>query len=178
MPGVQKPHWLPWEVHHRLLDRVEHPVGALQILDRDEQLAVEHRQEHQTRVDGSPRHRAIGRRLAEHHGAGAAVAFGASFLDPPMPGEAAQVLENRRGRPQGRARTELQTDQAAVEHERDDSVHQRLGWLAEWKMGAKVARKSPPGSGCRASRQRLTRIRVGQVRPDLARTSPADAQGC
>jgi hypothetical protein len=52
-----------------------------QALDSDQLVPIDSRQEANTRVDG-PIHNAsaIRRKLAEHHGAGAAIAFGATLF--------------------------------------------------------------------------------------------------
>ena len=78
----------------RRLDRVEGTVGALEVLDRDELLAVEHRHELDAAVDGPVAHDAA-LELAQHHRTGAAIALGATLLGAGAALDLAQVAEHR-----------------------------------------------------------------------------------
>jgi hypothetical protein len=53
MPGVQKPHWRAVMIDHRLLHRMQRPVGRAQMLDGHHMRAVERADEADAGVDAS-----------------------------------------------------------------------------------------------------------------------------
>src|SRR5205085_1648054 len=81
-------------VDHRLLHRVQ-AVAALQVLDGEERLAVERRQEADARVHRLQPQLAGGVEVADDDRAGAAVALGAAFLRAGAAAVLAQPLEHR-----------------------------------------------------------------------------------
>ena len=89
---------------HRLLGRVQRAVRALQVLDSEERLAVQRRQELDAGVDRPQRQTAHGRRvarggaLADHDRAGAAVALVAALLGAGAARVFAQPVEHAAGR--------------------------------------------------------------------------------
>ena len=66
-------------IDHGLLHRMQGAVRARQILDGQQLLAVEGGEELDAGIDGAISE-ALARDLAQHHGAGAAIALGAAFL--------------------------------------------------------------------------------------------------
>ena len=89
-------------VDQRLLHRVQRTVALLQVLDREQGLAVERRQELDAGIDGAQRqaaHDAAGggreaRDLADHDRAGTAVTLVATFLGAVARGVLAQPVEH------------------------------------------------------------------------------------
>ena len=65
---------------HLLLHGVQGAVGSSHVFHAEQGLAVERGQEADAGVDGFQRQAAGVIELAQHHGAGTAVAFGAAFL--------------------------------------------------------------------------------------------------
>src|SRR6185436_2200263 len=121
--------------HHRLLHRMERAFSALQVLHREERLAVERRQELDAGVgaaqaqpadDVVARH-AGGRELADDDRAGTAVAFVAAFLGAGAARVLAQPVEDGARR---RGAVDLD-DRAAVEEADRTARHRtdRHGWL-------------------------------------------------
>src|SRR5690606_18073318 len=78
---------------HGLLYGMERAVGAAQVLDRDQLPAVALRHEQDAGVDRAVAD-PLAVELAEHHGAGAAVALGAAFLGPGAPLGLAQPVQD------------------------------------------------------------------------------------
>jgi hypothetical protein len=80
-------------VDHRLLHRMQAPLGGFEAFHGDELLAVEDWQEQDAGVDGLVA-KPVARRLAEHHRAGAAVALRAALLRAGLALLDAQVLQH------------------------------------------------------------------------------------
>ena len=111
-------------IDHRLLHRVQLAVVAAQMLDGRDAAALEHRQQENAGVDGAVAHLAAAQ-LADHHGAGAAIAFRAPFLGARQPLGLAQIVEEGRGGrnvPQ-RLQPSIENERNAVAH--DPRIHQR-----------------------------------------------------
>ncbi len=84
-------------LHQRFLDRMKDAIIGRKILDRDERLAIQHRQEVNTSIDGLVAQSAV-REIDEDHRARTAIALVASLLRArPALGEA-DIVEHRRRR--------------------------------------------------------------------------------
>ena len=104
-------------VDHRLLDRVQPSVGALEVLDGEQLAAVQGRHELNAGVDGAVvEPRTI--RLGDDHGAGTAVALVAPFLGPRPASCQPQPVEHRLGRVDP-----VELDQLVAEEEADLIAH-------------------------------------------------------
>ena len=84
-------------VDHRLLHRMQRTVRLTQVLDRQQRLAVQRRQELDACVDGLELDRAGVGQLADDDRARAAVAFRAAFLGAGAMRVLAQVLQHGAG---------------------------------------------------------------------------------
>ena len=93
-PGVQKPHCEPWHSTIACWTGCSEPSGCAQVLDRDQLLAVQLRQEQDAGVERAVA-QALAVRLAEHHGAGAAIAFGAALLGAGPALHLTQIVQHR-----------------------------------------------------------------------------------
>ena len=74
------------------------PSARLQVLDRRELPAVQHRHELDAGIDRAMLQPALAVRLGEHHRAGAAIAFRAAFLRAHAPLVPAEIFEHRQRR--------------------------------------------------------------------------------
>ena len=154
-------------VDHRLLHRVQRagrmrvfrrcgvPAGALrlQILDREQRLAVQCRQELDAGVDGAQlqpadgARLAIGRQLTDHHGAGTAIAFVAAFLGAGAARVLAQPVEHRaRGVNAGHLH-----DTTAMEESNGLCVGAHVSWVCSKKDAAVVCTIAAARSPCRSA---------------------------
>ena len=98
-------------IDERPLHGVQSAILPFQALDGDQLLAVKRRQKLDTRVDGAEPD-VVARKLAEHDGAGAAVALGAAFLGTGPAEVLAQEIEHGTGRCHA-----IDAANLAVEHE-------------------------------------------------------------
>jgi len=105
--------------HHRLLDRMQAPV-APQALDGKQRPAVEHRGEQDAGVDRPEAHAAV-LKLAQHDGAGAAVALSAALLGPGAAQVIAQQVQHRQRRVDVGTLADL-----AIQQESDRPAHRQL----------------------------------------------------
>ena len=135
---------------HRLLDRVEIAV-ALEVLDRDQGLAVEHAHELNAAVDRPIPQPAV-LEVPDNGGARAAIAFGASLLGAGQPLRLAQITKH------GQRRIDrIEPPDLAVEYELDGLSHARLpSFQCQPDSACTHIRfgRRPPRSGC--SRPRST----------------------
>ncbi|MND84281.1 hypothetical protein D3C80_761700 [compost metagenome] len=81
-------------VDHRLLYRMQGSVRCRQMLDRHDMGAVHGAEEPDTGVDAFVAQAGFSQ-AADQHGAGAAIAFGASFLRPRQPPRQAEMIQKR-----------------------------------------------------------------------------------
>ena len=92
-PGVQKPHCEAWHCTMACCAGCRRAVLRGQVLDRPQRHAVDRMRQPDAAVDGAKTQRAV-LDLAEHDGAGAAVAFAAAFLGAGAAEVFAQQLQN------------------------------------------------------------------------------------
>ncbi len=85
-------------IDQSLLHRMERAVRLRQTLDRDHRQGVDLRHQHETGIDGAVGHAPVILRQTDHHGAGAAIAFGAAFLGAGQMRVQPQIIQQRHGR--------------------------------------------------------------------------------
>ncbi len=113
-------------IDHGLLRRMQSAVRARQVLDGQQLLAVEGGEKLNAGIDGAIGE-ALARDLAKHHGAGAAIAFGAALLGAGPTLRLAQVVQHRHGRVR-----DLDLTPLAPQKEFDPSGHGRLSFPDKW----------------------------------------------
>jgi hypothetical protein len=93
-PGRAIPTLTAIGVYHRFLNGMECSLGILQIFNGYQLLAVNHREEYQTRVDSPVTQISTGFDFAQHHRASAAISFRTSLFDTFVSWVISKELEN------------------------------------------------------------------------------------
>lgn len=115
-------------VDERLLNRMKFARWTLEVFDRNQLFAVEHRKKHQTGINRFVLDLPSGHQLANDDGAGAAVTFGAPFLDSAMMRQTAQVVQYRCRWHPSRLRIESNINDLSVKYKLYRIFHDNSDW--------------------------------------------------